>query len=171
MGRNNIVLVGFMGTGKTVVGEKLASELGFKYIDTDTLIESEAGRSIPDIFQHEGEKKFREYESEAISIITHLKNYVISTGGGAVMNEQNINNMKKAGLVACLEARPEVIYERTRHDDNRPLLQTPDPRKKIRMLLKIRDSQYKKADCAIDTSDLTVDQVVGKILSEWEKEK
>ena len=171
MGRhNNIVLVGFMGTGKTAVGKTLASALGFKYIDTDLMIEAEAKKSIPEIFAIEGEPAFRKYEVNAIRRITHLKGYIIATGGGAVMLDENIANMKRAGLVICLTATPEVIYERTRKHNYRPLLRTPDPMKKIKALLKIRESQYQKADYVIDTSNLSVDAVVNTILSLWENQ-
>ncbi len=159
-----------MGTGKTAVGKALASALGFKHIDTDLMIEAEAKKPIPEIFATEGEPAFRKYEAEAIRMITHLKRYVIATGGGAVMLDENIANMKRAGLVICLTATPEVIYERTRKDNYRPLLQIPDPIKKIKALLKIREPQYQKADYTIDTSNLSVDAVVETILSLWENQ-
>ena len=170
MTRQNIILVGFMGTGKTVVGQALASALGFKYIDTDLMVEAEAKKSIPEIFNTEGEPAFRKYEKQAIQMITHLKGYVVATGGGAVMMDENIAAMKKAGLLICLYATPEVIFERTRHDNYRPLLQTHDPMKRIKSLLNIRMPQYKKADHLIDTSDLSVDKVVEKIISIWTAE-
>ena len=169
--KRNIVLVGFMGTGKTVVGKALASALGFKYVDTDLLIEQIAKKSIPEIFAEEGEPKFREYETRAIGMIMHLKDHVIATGGGAVMLDENVQNMKRTGLVVCLTATPEVIYQRTRKDDYRPLLRTPDPLKKIKSLLKIRDSQYRKADYTIDTSNLSVDAVVEAIIELWNSHK
>lgn len=164
---NNIILVGFMGTGKTAVGKSLAGKIGFKFVDTDLMVEAEAKKSIPDIFRLEGEAAFRKYEAEAIKRISHLKNYVIATGGGAVMMDENIANMKRAGMVVCLTATPDVIFERTQSNDYRPLLQTREPLKKILSLLKIREPQYQKADYTIDTSKMSVDAVVQTIISLW----
>ncbi|HPB30725.1 MAG TPA: shikimate kinase, partial [Candidatus Sumerlaeota bacterium] len=165
----NIVLVGFMGTGKTVVGKALAESLGFRYIDTDLMVEADAHMPISRIFELQGEPAFRNLEAQAILRTTHLTRFIISTGGGAVISDQNIENMKKAGLVVCLTAEPEIIYERTKSDKSRPLLQTPDPRKKIQSLLNIRAPQYQKADVMIDTSHLAIPEVVRKILDEWQK--
>ena len=164
---NNVILVGFMGTGKTAAGKALAEKIGFKFIDTDLMVEAEAKKSIPDIFRLEGEAQFRKYEADAIKRINHLKNYVIATGGGAVMMDDNIANMKRAGMVVCLTATPDVIFERTQRNDYRPLLQTQEPLKKILSLLKIREPQYQKADYIIDTSNLSVDAVVQTIISLW----
>lgn len=164
---SNIILVGFMGTGKTAAGKILADAIGFKFIDTDLMVEAEAKKSIPEIFRLEGEPAFRKYEAEAIKRICHLRNYVVATGGGAVMMDENIANMKRAGIVVCLTATPEVVFERTRKNDYRPLLQTREPLKKIQSLLKIREPQYLKADYTIDTSKLSVDAVAQTIISLW----
>jgi len=164
---NNVILVGFMGTGKTAVGKALAEKIGFKFVDTDLMVEAEAKKSIPDIFRLEGEAAFRKYEADAIKRINHLKNYVIATGGGAVMIDENIANMKRAGMVVCLTATPDVILERTQSDDYRPLLKTKEPLKKILSLLKIREPQYQKADYTIDTSKLSVDAIAQTIISLW----
>jgi shikimate kinase len=161
-----------MGTGKTVVGKALAEVLDFKYIDTDLMIEAEAKMSIPEIFGNLGEDAFRQMESDAIKRITHLQKYVIATGGGAVLNDENIALMKKTGTVICLTATPDVIYYRTQSTDYRPLLQTNDPMKKIKSLLHIRESQYQKAaDYTIDTSLLSVKTIVETIISLWSKEE
>lgn len=160
-----------MGTGKTVVGKAVAAALGMRYIDTDLMVEAEAKKSIPVIFEMEGEQAFRRYETEAIRRVTHLKGYVVSTGGGAPMLEENLINMKRAGMVVCLLASPEVILDRTGHTDYRPLLRTPDPMKKILALLKIREPQYKKADHVIDTTNLTVDEVKQKVITLWKKQE
>jgi len=168
MRKPNIILTGFMGTGKTVVGKALASALDMKYIDTDLIVEAEAKKSVSEIFETEGEAAFRRYESNAIRCITHIRGYVIATGGGAIMAEDNLANMKRAGMIVCLTATPEVIWDRTKNNRNRPLLQTSDPMKRIHMLLKIREPQYQKADLVLDTSTLTVDEVVEQITKLWQ---
>lgn len=170
--KNNIILVGFMGTGKTVVGKALAEVLQFKYIDTDLMIEADAKMSIPDIFVNLGEDTFRQMESDAVKRITHLNKYVIATGGGVVLKDDNIDLLKKTGTVICLTATPEVILSRTQSNDYRPLLQTHDPMKKIKTLLHMRDPQYRKAaDYTIDTSNLSVKTIVETIISLWSKEE
>ncbi|MBN1901790.1 shikimate kinase [Candidatus Sumerlaeota bacterium] len=169
---DNIILVGFMGTGKTVVGKELAQALDFKYIDTDLMIEAEAKMTIPEIFKNLGEDAFRKMETEALKRVSHLKKYVVATGGGIVMKNENIDLMKKTGMVICLTATPEIIYNRTRENSDRPLLQTPDPMKKIISLLKFRESQYQiAADFTIDTSNLAVKTIVETIISLWAKEE
>ncbi len=153
-----------MGTGKTEVGKALARHLGFTYIDTDEIIEKMAGKSIPRIFSEDGEAHFRQLEKSVIQSLINLQHHVIATGGGAVIFDENIENMKRAGVVICLTASPEVIYERVKHDTHRPLLQVPDPQKRIRELLDQRQAQYQKADFIIDTSHLTIEEVVQNIL-------
>lgn len=164
---NNLILVGFMGTGKTVVGKAVARALGFAYVDTDDLIEQRAGKSIPRIFAEDGEPHFRDLETEVIRSLASLQRHVIATGGGCVQRDENWRAMRRAGMVVCLAARPEVIFERTRHDSNRPLLQAPDPMGRIRELLDRRAPFYARADHTIDTSDLTVEQVVERLLALW----
>ncbi|MCX7765735.1 MAG: shikimate kinase [Candidatus Sumerlaeia bacterium] len=167
--KNNIILVGFMGTGKTEVGKALAEQLSFTYIDTDEIIEKIAGKSIPQIFSEYGEAHFRQLEKSVIQNLVNLQHHVIATGGGAVIFDENIENMKRAGIVICLTASPEVIYERIKHDTYRPLLQVPDPQQRIRELLSQRQAQYQKADFSIDTSQLTIAEV-SKIILEKIKE-
>lgn len=161
---NNILLVGFMGTGKTVVGNALAEALGFQYLDTDDLIVEMAGKTIPEIFSQDGEDRFRDYETEAVRKVGELRDHVIATGGGAVLRDENVALMKKAGKMICLTATPEVIYDRVKTDTYRPLLQVSDPMARIRELLALRKPYYDKADVMIDTSGLSVAQVVDKIL-------
>ncbi|MCD6385794.1 shikimate kinase [Candidatus Sumerlaeota bacterium] len=169
--RNNIILVGFMGTGKTVVGNALARRLGFNYIDTDDIIEKRAGKTIPEIFAEDGEAHFRQLEKKAIRSLSHYDKYVIASGGGAVIFDENIKQMKNAGVVICLSARPEVIYERIKHNTYRPLLRVPDPLQRIKELLAQRQAQYEKADVVIDTSELSVDEVVNSIIAELKNRK
>src|SRR5512135_2902183 len=156
----NIILTGFMGVGKTSVGTRLAKDLGFTFVDTDDLIEADQRMTITDIFAKFGEPRFREIESRIVQQVMTGENQVISTGGGAVIRDGNRTAFKKAGLVVCLSARPEVIYERIKHEIHRPLLQTPDPLSKIKELLESRAAFYAQADMIIDTSEKTVDDVI-----------
>jgi len=170
MKKANIVLIGFMGTGKTAVGKTVASALDMKYLDTDLMIEADAQKTIPEIFETLGEPAFREFETEAIRRITRLRGYVIATGGGAPMNEENLANMKRAGVLICLTASPEVILERTSRASNRPLLKTPNPMKKIQSLLSLREPQYNKADYTINTTTLSIQEVAEKVIKIWESQ-
>jgi len=159
--------VGFMGTGKTVVGNAAARALDFAYVDTDDLIEQKAGKPITRIFAEDGEPHFRDLETEVIRSLVSLDRHVIATGGGCVQRDENWEAMRRAGLVVCLAARPEAIFERTRHETHRPLLQTPDPMARIRELLDRRAPFYARADHSIDTSDLKPYEVVAQLLEVW----
>ncbi len=165
----NIVLTGFMGTGKTEVGRELSRLLGLKIIDIDNEIEKAEGISINDIFERYGESKFREIETEMIKKISAEKNLIISTGGGVVLKEENIKMLKKNGIIVCLFATPETIFERTKYNSDRPLLKVNDPLKKIKELLEYRLPFYKKADIVIDTEGKTPSQVAEEITKEINK--
>lgn len=164
----NLILVGFMGTGKTAVGQAAAGALGFSYVDTDDLIEERAGKTITRIFAEDGEPRFRDIETQAIRSLESLERHVVATGGGCVLRDENWEAMRRAGMIVCLAATAEVIYERTHRDTHRPLLQTPDPLARIRTMLEERAPFYARADHTIDTSDLTVDEVVARLLELWE---
>ena len=159
----NIILTGFMGVGKTSVGTRLAKDLGYAFVDTDTLIEADQKITIAEIFSTFGEPRFRDVETRIILQVLEDEGQVISTGGGAVIRDENRAAFKKAGLVVCLTARPEVIFERIKHETHRPLLQTPDPLSKIRELLAGREKFYHQADLIIDTSEKSVDDAVREI--------
>ncbi len=160
---NNIILTGFMGVGKTRVGKKLAGDLGYTFVDIDKLIEDDQRMTITSIFSKRGEPYFRDVETRIILQVMEGDRQVISTGGGAVIRDKNREAFKRAGLVVCLTARPEVIYERIKNETHRPLLQTPDPEGKIRELLDSRAGFYSQADVIIDTSSKTVDDVITAI--------
>ncbi len=159
----NIILTGFMGVGKTSVGTRLAKDLGYSFVDTDVLIEADQRMTITEIFGKFGEPYFRDIETKVIRGIMSCGNQVVSTGGGAVIRDENRDAFKQAGYVVCLTARPEVIFERVKLETHRPLLQTRDPLAKIRELLGQRQRYYNQADFVIDTSDKTVDAVIGEI--------
>ncbi|MCB4791711.1 MAG: shikimate kinase [Elusimicrobia bacterium] len=161
----NIVLTGFMGTGKSAAGKLLAKRLKWQYLDTDEMIEKDINVKISDIFKYHGEARFRELESKAIKLIGLLDKAVIACGGGVVLKAQNMDELEKNGVVVCLSASPEKILERTKDNDDRPLLKTPDPLSKIKELLKIRAPFYKRCSFSVDTDNLSVEQVVDNILN------
>src|SRR5689334_2900609 len=127
----NIVLCGFMGTGKSSVGRLVAEQLRFAFLDTDVVIEARAGKPITQIFADEGEAAFREMECKVVKEMALRDRTVISTGGGLVVNPENMANLKQHALVVCLWASPEQIYARVKSQNHRPLLQEADPLEKI----------------------------------------
>lgn len=160
----NIILLGFMGTGKTCVGKRLAERLGMGFLDMDDLIEEEEGMPIRKIFKRFGEPYFREKETSICERVSGFNNYVIATGGGVVLKTVNIENLRRNGILISLTATPEVIYERTKKARTRPLLEE-DPKRKIQELLKVRDPYYRMADWMLDTSMLSIPEVVDKIVA------
>ncbi|MDI6654264.1 MAG: shikimate kinase [Candidatus Hydrothermarchaeota archaeon] len=160
----NIVLTGFMGAGKSSVGRRLAEKLGMGVVDTDDLIERSAGMKISEIFAKHGELHFRELEKKAVAEVSKLENHVIITGGGVVLKEENMKNLRKNGIIVYLHAMPEVLYERVKNEIHRPLLQVKEPIKKIKELLEFRAPFYADNDFMIDASELTVEEVVEEIL-------
>jgi len=154
-----------MGTGKSAVGRRVAARLGWRFFDTDALIEKDAKTSIASIFAQRGETHFRALEKVAIERVCRKKEVVIATGGGAIVNKENAARLKENGIVICLTAMPEVILERVRGNVERPLLQGENPLGKIRSLLATRAEAYARADLTIDTSELDVDRVVETIVS------
>ncbi len=160
----NIYLVGFMGTGKTVVGKYLAKRLKLQFIDLDTIIEAKEKTKIKDIFSRHGEDYFREKEKEAVAEVSKKKNIVVATGGGVVINSENLKRLKESGVVICLFSSPEVIFKRTRTQNQRPLLNIDNPEKEIESLLKKRAGFYARADFNIDTSLKSIEEVAQEII-------
>ena len=156
----NIVLVGFMGTGKTSIGRRISSQLRMRYVDTDEIVERDSRRRISDIFAEDGESAFRELENEAVRKVSKLHNHVISTGGGVVLKEANMTELKRNGVVFCLTATPEEIYRRVGHQTHRPLLQTPDPLVKIQSMLAERRPYYAEADHTISTTGRSFGEII-----------
>ena len=167
----NIIIVGFMGTGKTTIAAKLAFRLKMRYISTDDLISKKEKRTINEIFTADGEGYFRDRESEVAREISEMSDTVVDTGGGIVLREENMANLKSNGIMICLTADPEIIMERTKKYKHRPLLNVDDPKLKIRELFNKRASFYAKADHIIDTGKLTINQVVDQIIKLAEKER
>jgi len=163
----NLALTGFMGTGKSSAGRQLAGELGFRFVDTDELVEARAGKRVSDIFAQDGEPAFRLQESAVIAGLAGCHAMVISTGGGAILNPANLAGLKTHAFVVSLWASPETIWQRTRHQSHRPLLCDPDPLEKIRRLLAEREPFYKQADLLLNTDLRSTREVVQQILHQF----
>jgi shikimate kinase len=158
-----IFLIGFMGTGKTTIGNALANALGWSVVDSDHEIVQRAGRDIPAIFAAEGEAFFRELESNVLADLATRTQTVITTGGGAVLASQNRDLMQQTGLVVCLEATVEEIVRRVSTDSNRPLLQGDDVRARVERLLQERARLYEFAHVKIDTTGREIQSLVAEI--------
>ncbi len=163
MSKRNIILVGFMGTGKTVTGGVLARRTGMKLVDMDSIIEERRGKTIPEIFAQEGEPAFRILERELVKELSARSGLIVSTGGGIVLNPDNIADFEKSGLVVCLTASPDVIFQRVEKDTNRPLL-SGDKRAQISALLEKRHPLYVAIVHGINTDNLTDEQTADRIL-------
>ncbi len=160
----SIFLTGPMGAGKSTIGRQLAKQLSMSFHDSDHEIEQRTGVDIPLIFELEGEAGFRKREAEVIDALTRLPGIVLATGGGAILDPENRTRLASRGKVIYLHTSVEQQLSRTRHDRNRPLLQTPDPRTTLEELLAIRDPLYRDiADLVIETDGMRVRDVVRKI--------
>jgi shikimate kinase len=164
--KTNIALIGFMGTGKTAVGQILAKKLELKFIETDTMIERKAGKSIPQIFTDLGETGFRELEIEVIKEIANKQHSVIACGGGLVLNRINIDRLRQTSVMVYLSATPKATLKRVSNQlGQRPLLDVADPVSTIRDMIKFRKPFYERAaDITINTSRLTPEAVSYEII-------
>jgi shikimate kinase len=169
--KSNIVLIGFMGTGKTAVGQVLSKRLNRQLIEVDEAIEKIAGKTIPDIFQDDGEIHFRELEIEAIRQAVKGGQQVIACGGGAVLNTINIDRLRATGVIINLIAAPKIILKRTAGENgSRPLLNVEQPLERIKELNKFRKPFYERAaDITINTSKLSIDAAADKIIARLKK--
>lgn len=140
----SVVLIGLMGAGKTTIGAALAKRMGREFVDLDHALESKTGVSIATIFEVEGEAHFRDRETSTLRDLAHLRNVVLSTGGGAVLREENRVLLRAMGQVIYLHAPPEVSYQRLRRARDRPLLKTEDPLARLRELYRARDPLYRE---------------------------
>jgi len=166
----NIILVGPMGSGKTTIGRQLAKQLNLNFFDCDHEIENKTGVNIPLIFELEGEQGFRKRETTMLDKLSQKNGVVLATGGGAVLSPENRKMLRQRGTLIYLSATTEQLWERTRLDKNRPLLQTENPREKIEVLLEQRDPLYKEiADIVIDTGTGNVKSTIQQIIAKLNK--
>jgi shikimate kinase len=171
LARNKIVLVGFMGTGKSTVAKLLSDRLDMPRIDLDEAIVTAAGCSIAELFASQGEEAFRELESDVLEdIMRSDKPGVIATGGGAVLRERNRQAMVAGGLVVALRASLEQIVERVKGDRSRPLLQG-NAEELVPKLLEARKHAYDFAHVSIDTTGIPVREVADRIMQRWRSER
>lgn len=153
-----------MGVGKSSVGRLVAEELQFEFVDTDEVIEMRTGVKVGEIFAMHGEAAFRKFERELVTEMETWSDKVISTGGGLVVEPENLASLKAHSLVVCLWATPDTIYQRTKHQTHRPLLRAADPLSKIRELLATREAAYKQADVLVNTEQRSVKEIAAHVL-------
>lgn len=171
--KNSIVLIGFMGCGKTSVGVKLSYRMRMPVVDTDKLIEQQEKRSVSKIFADEGEQYFRVLETKLLETLSERPyKYIYSVGGGTPVKAENRKLLKKIGTVVYLRIRPESVCERLKNDTTRPLLQCDNPLERIRNLMNDRKNAYEScADIIIDVDDLSIDSIIDQIVKEVNKMK
>ena len=170
MKKDSIALIGFMATGKSVVGKALTKRLGknFEFLETDDIIIKLAGKSIPEIFSENGEAIFRDYEIEACKKISKQRKVVVSCGGGVVLNQINIDNLRKNCYIVLLNASIQEIYKRILEDGikNRPLIDTTSPLDEIKKLLEYRQPLYNSAaDFRIETTGKSIKRIAENIIT------
>ena len=164
----NVTLVGFMGTGKSTVGQHVATQLHYHFLDTDAMVEQRVGKTIPKIFADDGEPAFRQLECETVAKLAEMSSVVIATGGGLVCNPANMASLKTHSLVVCLWAAPDTIWRRVKNQSHRPLLQDPNPQAKIERLLAEREPHYRTADVLVSTEFRSVREVAHQICHQLE---
>ena len=164
MPRDNVILVGFMGAGKSVCGRLLARRLGRCFVETDDMIVAREGRSIPEIFREDGEARFRALEAETLRALELKSGEVIATGGGFPCREGRMEALRELGTVVWLAGGLEVLYERAKRSGRRPMLDGR-PFEEIEALYRDRDPYYRQAHVIVETDGLGPDQVVAKVLA------
>jgi shikimate kinase/3-dehydroquinate synthase len=170
----NIIITGFSGTGKSLVAMEVALRLNWNFIDTDDEIVKQTGKPIAEIFRQDGEARFRELERETIRKACQQRHTVVAIGGGAIVDRQNYELLAKTGLIVCLEAKPETIYERLFREaayspetEVRPLLANDNPLERIRQLKASRQPYYANVDWTVHTDNLTISQVAEEVIRAW----
>ncbi len=164
----NIVITGFMGTGKSTIGRILAQKLGYDFIDMDALIEDRQGRTIREIFEREGESYFRQLESDLCRELAGWWRYVIATGGGTLTNPENLAVFRAKNLVICLDCDPEILWLRLSASEDRPMLDSADKKARLLALLAQRQPAYAKIEHHIDTTHRNVEAIVAEARALWE---
>lgn len=168
----NVYLIGFMGTGKSTVAANLGRKLLANVVEMDERIAGNEGKSIPDIFVQNGEEYFRELETAFLKELDRMNNVIVSCGGGVVLRKENVELMKKGGKIILLTASPNVIYERVKNDQKRPLLQGRKSLKAIEALMNERMDKYEKAaDITICTDGKSVDEISEELMRELKRAK
>ena len=169
--KDNIILIGFMGCGKSSVGVRLSQHLDMPFLDTDSCIEEKAGKKIPDIFAQEGEQSFRNMETEILQeLLADTTGKIISTGGGLPVKIENRELLKKLGTVFYLQLAPETVYQRVGQDENRPLLQCENPLEKIRILMAERRDAYEgTADSTVVVDGKSYEEIIKEIKTLYEE--
>lgn len=170
--KKTIVMVGMMGAGKTAVGRALAQRLGVPFLDSDAAIEAAASRTVPEIFARDGEPFFRAKETQVISRLLDTERGILSTGGGAFLGAVNRDNISKRGVSVWLNADLELLWQRVRHKDTRPLLQTDDPRATLADIYAARVPLYALADVTVlSLPDLSIEEMVTRVITQMLEER
>ena len=170
--KNNIILIGPMGSGKSSIGKKLSKVMKFDFVDTDNLIEENTGVDIPTIFEHEGEAGFRERERNILQEISDCQQTVIGTGGGIITSEKNRETIKRMGFVVYLTASVKELVYRTEHDKNRPLINSDDAENKIKNIINDRKEYYEStSNMTISTDNYDTVKISKIIIKNYEKYK
>ncbi|MDW8291176.1 MAG: shikimate kinase [Armatimonadota bacterium] len=160
----NVALIGFMGTGKTLLGSLLAQRWGWRFVDTDSLVEQRLGCSVAQVFERFGEEYFRQQETEVLYSLERERHLVIATGGGAPTRPENVRSLRRHAVLVLLTAEPEVILQRVQPVHSRPkLASAPDVLAEVRRLLRERAPAYSCADLQLDTSHLTPEEAVQRL--------
>ena len=163
----NFVLTGFMGCGKSTVGRRLATLTGHRFVDSDELIVKTQNKSIPEIFAVVGEEAFRDIEQAVLGDLVGVAGIVLSTGGGAILRQENREALQKVGIIVWLDAEPDILFERASRSTRRPLLQTDNPRESFDRLFEARKSIYESlSNFRFDSSHIDHDTVARRVLEQ-----
>ena len=163
----NFVLTGFMGCGKSTVGRRLAALTGHRFVDSDELIVKTQNKSIPEIFAEVGEEAFRDIEQAVLADLVGVAGIVLSTGGGAILRQENREALQKVGIIVWLDAEPDILFERASRSTRRPLLQTDNPRESFDRLFEARKSIYESlSNFRFDSSHIDHDTVARRVLEQ-----
>ena len=162
---SNVILIGYMGCGKSTIGVRLSYRLQQPFLDTDKMIENKSGRTIAEIFDTEGEEYFRKLETECVrGLLSEKKWYVIATGGGLAVRKENQQILKELGKVVYLRVKPETVFERLKNDTTRPLLRGENPMDKITQMIAMRGPRYEEcADIIIDVDGKSFEEIIKEI--------